>query len=141
LATAILFITVLRASTLGTEFVPKLSEGDIVLGIIRAPGTSIEESCRMNTRIEKALLDAFPDEVAEVWSRVGTPEVATDAGALEGTDVFIALRPRDQWKAARTQAGALGLRIFIRQNGRIPDLKPGAKRHGGRTAPVACQDN
>jgi len=104
-AAAILFITLLRASTLGTEFVPKLSEGDIVLGIIRAPGTSLEESCRMNTRIEKALLDAFPNEVAQVWSRVGTPEVATDAGALEGTDLFIALRPREEWKAARTQSG------------------------------------
>ena len=104
-ATALLFITFLRASTLGTEFVPKLSEGDIVLGIIRAPGTSLEESCRMNTRIEKALLDAFPHEVAAVWSRVGTPEVATDAGAIEGTDVFIALRPREEWKAARTQVG------------------------------------
>jgi len=104
-AAAILFITFLRASTLGTEFVPKLSEGDIVLGIIRAPGTSLEESARMNTRIEKALLDAFPNEVAAVWSRGGTPEVATDAGAIEGTDVFIALRPREEWKAARTQVG------------------------------------
>jgi len=104
-AAAILFITFLRAATLGTEFVPKLSEGDIVLGIIRAPGTSLEESARMNTRIEKALLDAFPNEVAAVWSRGGTPEVATDAGAIEGTDVFIALRPREEWKAARTQVG------------------------------------
>ena len=104
-AAAILFITFLRALTLGTEFVPKLSEGDIVLGIIRAPGTSLEESCRMNTRIEKALLDAFPNEIAEVWSRGGTPEVATDAGAIEGTDCFIALRPREEWKVARTQVG------------------------------------
>ena len=79
---AILGITLLRAASLGTEFVPKLSEGDIVLGIIRAPGTSIEESCRMNMRIEKALLEEFPAEIAHVWSRVGTPEVATDAGAI-----------------------------------------------------------
>jgi cobalt-zinc-cadmium resistance protein CzcA len=84
--------------------VPKLSEGDIVLGIIRAPGTSIEESCRMNTRIEQALLAEFPDEIAHVWSRTGTPEVATDAGAIEATDVFVALKPRDEWKRARTQA-------------------------------------
>jgi cobalt-zinc-cadmium resistance protein CzcA len=104
-AVAILAITLLRALSLGTEFVPKLSEGDIVLGIIRAPGTSIEESCRMNTRIERALLEACPDEIAHVWSRTGTPEVATDAGAIEATDMFIALEPRDQWVKARTQAG------------------------------------
>jgi heavy metal efflux system protein len=104
-AVVILGITVLRAASLGTEFVPKLSEGDIVLGIIRAPGTSIEESCRMNMRIEKALLAEFPAEIAHVWSRTGTPEVATDAGAIEATDMFIALKPRAEWKRARTQAG------------------------------------
>jgi cobalt-zinc-cadmium resistance protein CzcA len=104
-ACAILGITLLRAASLGTEFVPKLSEGDIVLGIIRAPGTSLEESCRMNMRIEKALLAEFPDEIAHVWSRVGTPEVATDAGAIEATDMFVALKPRAEWKRARTQAG------------------------------------
>jgi cobalt-zinc-cadmium resistance protein CzcA len=100
----ILGITLLRAASLGTEFVPKLSEGDIVLGIIRAPGTSIEESCRMNMRIEKSLLEEFPAEIAHVWSRTGTPEVATDAGAIEATDMFIALKPREEWKRARTQA-------------------------------------
>ena len=104
-AVAILGITLARAASLGTEFVPKLSEGDIVLGIIRAPGTSLEESCRMNTRIEKMLLEEFPDEIAHIWSRVGTPEVATDAGAIEATDVFIALEPRERWKRAQTQAG------------------------------------
>jgi heavy metal efflux system protein len=104
-AVVILGITVLRAASLGTEFVPKLSEGDIVLGIIRAPGTSIEESCRMNMRIEKALLEEFPAEIAHVWSRTGTPEVATDAGAIEATDMFIALKPRAEWQRARTQAG------------------------------------
>lgn len=104
-AVVILGITLLRAASLGTEFVPKLSEGDVVLGIIRAPGTSLEESCRMNTRIEKALLEEFPAEIAHVWSRTGTPEVATDAGAIEATDISIALKPREEWQRARTQAG------------------------------------
>lgn len=103
-ALAVLAVTLVRAAALGTEFVPKLSEGDIVLGIIRAPGTSLEESCRMNSRIERMLLDEFPAEIAHVWSRTGTPEVATDAGAIEATDMFIALEPRDRWRRARTQA-------------------------------------
>jgi len=104
-AIAILGITLLRAASLGTEFVPKLSEGDLVLGIIRAPGTSLEESVRMNSRLEKALLAEFPAEIKHIWSRVGTPEVATDAGAAEATDVFVALEPREEWVRARTQAG------------------------------------
>jgi len=118
-AVAILGITLLRAASLGTEFVPKLSEGDIVLGIIRAPGTSLEESCRMNTRIEKMLLTEFPAEIAHIWSRVGTPEVATDAGAIEATDVFVALRPREQWMRARTQAG------LVEEMSKVVDDVPG----------------
>jgi cobalt-zinc-cadmium resistance protein CzcA len=118
-AVTILGITLLRALSLGTEFVPKLSEGDIVLGIIRAPGTSIEESCRMNTRIEQVLLKEFPAEIAHIWSRTGTPEVATDAGAIEATDMFIALKPRAEWVRARTQAG------LVEEMNKVVDGVPG----------------
>ncbi len=104
LATAIVVGTLIFALGLGTEFVPRLSEGDIVIGAIRAPGTSLEESARMNTRMEQMLLEQFPDEVRHVWSRVGTPEVSTDAQALEATDMFVSLYPREKWKRARTQA-------------------------------------
>ena len=88
----------------GSEFVPRLSEGAIVLGIVRPPGTSLEESIRVNTRIEQMLLDLFPDEVSHTWSRVGAPEVATDASGVESTDLFIALKPRDKWTRATTQS-------------------------------------
>ena len=91
------------ALSFGSEFVPRLSEGAIVIGIIRPPGTSLEESIRVNTRIERMLLDLFPDEVSHTWSRVGAPEVATDASGVEATDLFIALKPRKHWKRATTQ--------------------------------------
>lgn len=97
------------ASNLGTEFVPRLSEGDIVIGIARAPGTSLEQSVHVNTQLEKILLDRFPDEVAHAWSRVGAPEVATDAGNLEATDLFVSLKPRSEWKLARTQSDLVKL--------------------------------
>ena len=91
------------APNLGSEFVPKLSEGAIVIGVVRLAGTDLDESIRSNTQIEKAILAEFPDEVQHVWSRIGTPEVATDPMGLELTDVFITLNPRDQWTKARTQ--------------------------------------
>ena len=103
-AVVVLGFTLAQALRLGTEFVPRLSEGDLVIGAIRAAGTSLEESARLNTRMEKLLLEKFPDEVRAVWSRTGTPEVATDAGAAEATDMFIALHPRSAWAKARTQA-------------------------------------
>jgi len=91
------------APQLGTEFVPRLSEGAITMNIIRQPGTSLAESVRGNTAIEKLLLSQFPSEIKHVWCRVGTAEVATDPMGIELTDVFITLTPRDKWKRATTQ--------------------------------------
>ena len=93
----------LMAPQLGTEFVPKLSEGAIVINVVRLAGTDLEESIRGNTQVEKAILKEFPDEVSRVWSRIGTPEVATDPMGVELTDVFITLKPREQWTKARSQ--------------------------------------
>ncbi len=91
------------APHLGAEFVPRLSEGAITFNVVRLAGTDLDESMRLNTQMEKALLEAFPDEVANVWSRVGTAEVATDPMGVELTDLFITLKPRDGWTKARTQ--------------------------------------
>ncbi len=93
------------APHLGTEFIPRLSEGAITVNVVRLAGTDLGESLERNTRMEKGLLQAFPDEVAHVWSRVGTAEVATDPMGVELTDLFITLRPRRGWKKAHTQAG------------------------------------
>jgi cobalt-zinc-cadmium resistance protein CzcA len=92
------------APHLGTEFVPELSEGAMVVGVIRLAGTDLEESIRYNTAMEKAVLTAFPDEIDNVWSRIGSAEVATDPMGIELTDVFITLKPRSRWTKARTQA-------------------------------------
>jgi cobalt-zinc-cadmium resistance protein CzcA len=97
------------AARLGTEFVPRLSEGAIVIGIIRPPGTNLDESLRLNQRMEKLLLEAFPDEIELAWSRVGSPEVPTDASTVEATDLFISLYPREGWRRARTQSDLVGL--------------------------------
>ena len=94
----------LIAPNLGSEFTPRLSEGAITINVVRLAGTDLEESVRYNTRMEKAILEAYPDEVAHVWSRIGTAEVATDPMGVELTDVFMSLKPRHQWKKARSQA-------------------------------------
>lgn len=100
-----LFVAVfgLIAPNLGAEFVPRLSEGAITMNVVRLAGTDLEESIRYNTRMEKILLEKFPDEIAHVWSRVGTAEVATDPMGIELTDLFITLRPRETWTRAETQ--------------------------------------
>jgi len=104
-AIAVLVVAfVLIAPHLGTEFNPRLSEGAVTVGVVRLAGTDLEESIRVNDRMEKRVLAAFPDEVAHVWSRVGTAEVATDPMGVELTDFFVTLKPREGWTKARTQA-------------------------------------
>jgi len=94
----------LIAPNLGSEFVPRLSEGAIAIGVVRLAGTNLEESIRLNTEMERVVLATFPDEVENVWSRIGTAEIATDPMGVELTDTFITLKPRSRWKKARTQA-------------------------------------
>src|SRR6185437_4973955 len=84
--------------------VPQLAEGAIAVDIRRVPGTSLAQSALGNTQIEKALLTSFPDEIEHVWGRTGKPEVNTDTGSVESTDLFISLTPRERWKRASTQA-------------------------------------
>ena len=92
------------APNLGTEFMPQLSEGAVAINVVRLAGTELEDSIAFNTQMERALIEAFPDEIAHVWSRIGSAEIATDPMGLELTDVFITLRPRSRWTRAGTQA-------------------------------------
>jgi cobalt-zinc-cadmium resistance protein CzcA len=94
----------LIAPNLGSEFVPRLSEGAVAIGVVRLAGTDLDESIRYNTQMERVILEAFPDEVENVWSRIGSAEIATDPMGVELTDTFITLKPRSQWKRCRTQA-------------------------------------
>jgi heavy metal efflux system protein len=99
----VLVAGIVAFTRLGSEFVPRLSEGSIVINTIRLAGVSLEQSANDNTRIENLLLTRFPDEIAEVWSRSGSAEVATDPMGMELTDIFVMLRPRADWTRVSTQ--------------------------------------
>ncbi len=91
------------ATRLGSEFVPRLREGALVINTIRLAGVSLDESVRYGGQIERVLKEKFPAEIDRVWTRTGTAEVATDPMGLELSDVFITLSPRNDWKRAGTQ--------------------------------------
>jgi cobalt-zinc-cadmium resistance protein CzcA len=90
-------------TTIGSEFIPRLSEGGVVINTVRLSGVSLEESVRYGSQLEKVILAKYPDEVRDVWTRTGTAEVATDPMGIELSDVFITLNPRNQWTRAKTQ--------------------------------------
>ncbi len=86
------------------------------------PGISVDEAVAQNDRIEQVLLAEFPDEIEHIWTRLGTAEVATDPMGVELADFFLALKPREQWKQARTQTELTEkMRDVLNQ---VPGLKP-----------------
>lgn len=91
------------AGRLGGEFIPKLDEGDIQMVVTRPPRASLDESIADTTRVERALLKAFPDEIRSVVSRTGRPEIGLDPAGVNRTDVFIFLNEHDSWKQGRTK--------------------------------------
>jgi len=103
LGVAVLALGAVLASRLGTAFVPRLWEQAIVINTVRLAGVSLDESVRYGTRLECLLLDAFPDEIRDVWTRTGTAQVATDPMGIEVSDVYVTLTPRPAWTRARTQ--------------------------------------
>ncbi len=91
------------ATRLGSEFVPRLNEGSVVINTIRLASVSLEESIAYGSRIESYLKKEFPHEISDIWSRTGTAEVATDPMGVELTDVFVSLTPREKWSRKETQ--------------------------------------
>ena len=80
---------------LGQEFVPTLDEQDIALHAMRIPSTSLTQSTEMQFKVEKTLR-AFP-EVAFVFSKTGTAEMASDPMPPNVSDTFVILKPREAW--------------------------------------------
>tara|TARA_Y100000296_G_scaffold33566_2_gene39012 strand:+ start:117508 stop:120687 length:3180 start_codon:yes stop_codon:yes gene_type:complete len=95
-AIALVVISMFSVTKMGSEFVPNLDEGDIAIQALRAPGTSLTESVRMQSFMEKMLVRDFP-EVDTVIARIGTAEVATDAMPPNIADTYVLLKKREKW--------------------------------------------
>lgn len=98
-AVIILLISLFLFTRLGGEFIPKLDEGDIAYQIVRLPGVSLTESINIGTRLEKILMENFP-EVKTVVTKTGAPELATDPMGPEFSDVIVILKPKEEWVSA-----------------------------------------
>lgn len=82
-------------SFLGSEFTPQLDEQDLLVQAIRIPSTPIERSVEMQARIEDRI-EQLP-EVALIFSKTGTAEVASDPMPPNISDGFVMLKPREEW--------------------------------------------
>jgi heavy metal efflux system protein len=80
---------------LGQEFIPSLDEKNIAMHALRIPSTSLTQSQTMQFAVEKTV-SRFP-QVAFVFSKTGTPELASDPMPPNASDTFIMLKPREAW--------------------------------------------
>ncbi|KVX01850.1 efflux RND transporter permease subunit [Shewanella frigidimarina] len=102
LAAVVLFAaSMLLLPKLGTEFVPELEEGTINLRVTLAPTASLATSVNVAPKIEAMLLE-FP-EVEYALSRIGAPELGGDPEPVSNIEIYIGLKPIEQWTSASSR--------------------------------------
>jgi len=99
---ALFAASLLLASTMGSEFLPSLDEGDLLVHALRIPGTSLTQAVEMQHTLEKRLME-FP-EVKEVFAKIGTAEIATDPMPPSVADVYVMMKPRSEWPSKKSKA-------------------------------------
>ncbi len=100
-AVALLGLAGILFTRLGSEFIPQLDEGSLVIQPVRMRTVDAEQTVRLVTAFEKKVREV--PEVTTVFSRSGTPEVATDPMPLSLTDTFVMLKPREEWRPGLTK--------------------------------------
>jgi cobalt-zinc-cadmium resistance protein CzcA len=95
----------LLATRMGSEFIPSLDEGDITLHAMRIPGTSLSQSTEMQRELELTLRQQ--PEVARVFSKIGTAEIASDPMPPNVADTYVMLKDRAQWPDPGRSTAAL----------------------------------
>jgi cobalt-zinc-cadmium resistance protein CzcA len=104
LGIALVAVTLAVASLplLGTEFMPRLDEGSILIETRKLPSISLPESVDLSKRVEEMVM-SFP-EVRQVVTKIGRPDLATEAMGIYQGDVYVDLHPIESWKTGRDKA-------------------------------------
>jgi cobalt-zinc-cadmium resistance protein CzcA len=97
-AVVLVIVALALLPQLGTEFVPELEEGTILLRVTLAPSSSLDTALAVAPKLEKILMD-FP-EVTYALSRMGRAEVGGDPEPVNNVEIFIGLKPVSEWTSA-----------------------------------------
>jgi cobalt-zinc-cadmium resistance protein CzcA len=98
---------------LGTEFMPKLDEGSMLIETRRLPSTSLPQGMAIAGQVERTLM-RFP-EVASVVTKMGRPELATETMGLYAGDVYVNLKPRREWQTESPEALVVKMDAALRE--------------------------
>jgi cobalt-zinc-cadmium resistance protein CzcA len=111
---------------IGGEFIPRLDEGDIQIESRLPVGTSLSQSIATSLKIEKALLEAFPDEIQDVVGKIGTSEIPVDPVPMESTDIIISTKDKKNWTKASSKSELIEKITEIYE--RFPGLTPSVQQ-------------
>jgi cobalt-zinc-cadmium resistance protein CzcA len=103
LAITLIVVAGFLFSRMGAEFLPQLDEGDIAFHVMLKPGSSLSETIKKTTLVEKIINDEFP-EIATVVSRIGVAETPNDPMPMEIADVVATFHPEHTWKSGMNKA-------------------------------------
>ena len=99
-------------ATVGKTFIPTMDEGDIVVGIEKPPAVSLEQTAALDLKIQQAIMQAIPEVTGSV-ARAGADEMGLDPMGLNQTDMFLVLKPRNEWRMANKEALQAELRKVL----------------------------
>jgi cobalt-zinc-cadmium resistance protein CzcA len=102
-AAAAVVLSIGSLAFLGTEFMPRLDEGSMLIETRKLPGISLTESVRVSHQVEQ-MVRKFP-EVTGVVTKLGRPDLATEAMGIYQGDVYVLLKPRSAWTTAPNRDG------------------------------------
>jgi cobalt-zinc-cadmium resistance protein CzcA len=130
IAVALFLVTVASVPFLGTEFVPQLDEGDILIETVNLPSISLAEKMKVTTQIEQSIGDI--PEIETAVSKLGRPDLATDPMGVYQADVYVMLNPKSTWRKGITKQDLIA-EIDRRLNRDIPGT------HFNFTQPIAMR--
>jgi cobalt-zinc-cadmium resistance protein CzcA len=81
---------------LGTEFIPTLEEGSIMIGVTMAPSTSLEKGTQIVQILEKTIKKFQP--VEDIISRIGRPEAGSHPHPVNYAEIHIELKQQSRWE-------------------------------------------
>ena len=94
--------SLLLGTRLGSEFLPKLDEGNIWLTIDLPVATNLYKSKEIERDI-RSILKSYP-EVSNVITHVGRPDDGTDPKGPNHMEILADLTPHDTWRFSNKEA-------------------------------------
>ena len=96
-ALVLFLLSLLLIPFLGTEFLPELDEGSILIEQIRMPSITLDEAMIRADRLAGILKREIP-EIETVVPKTGRSDLANDWMGVHQTDVWVLLKPRKSWR-------------------------------------------